>query len=314
MLEDLHIKYRPQEIEQLYGQEPLIKSLKKLFKENKLPHVFLFEGSSGCGKTTTARIIARKLGVEDRNIIEMDVATKGGIDDSRALIEGLKYQGFGKNPKKFIILDEVHAASKAYWQSLLKTLEDTPAHVYFALCTTESGKVPETIRTRCTSFLLKSIKADQLFDLLSSVAEAEGISDLDEDMLYLIAKESGGSARQALVNLNKCRGCKNLKDVKSVLESVEGDEDMIALCRALADASKPSITKVVDIIERMKEKNAESARIVLTNYLLACTFKAKKDSEKARFIGILSFFRKPYYQSDKMAPLLIDVLEYLSEE
>lgn len=305
MNQDLHIKYRPRELDELFGQDELVDSLKTLFKKS-VPHAFLFEGASGCGKTTTARIIAKMLGVDDESIIEMDVATKGGVDDSRALIENLRYTGFGKSPNKFVILDEVHAASKAFWQSLLKTLEDTPAHVYFALCTTESGKVPETIRTRCHSYVIKALRPSVLLEMLESVAEAEGI-EIDEEILRLISKESGGSARKALVNLSKCLGCKDVKQAKVLLESADAEEDVIALCRKLVGREKFGMVEAVALVSKMKEKNAESIRIVIVNYIAAVLLKAKKEGEIGRLLQTLDCFSSPYNSSEKMAPLLLSL-------
>lgn len=306
MSADLHIKYRPKELGELIGQDHIVSSIGEMFESGKVPHVFLFEGASGCGKTTTARIIAHTLGVEDSNILEMDVATKGGIDDSRKLIENLKYAGFGKNPNKFVILDEVHAASKAFWQSLLKTLEDTPPHVYFALCTTESGKVPETIRTRCHAYTIKSIKASELLELVTAVAEEEEI-ELDEDVLRLISKESGGSARMALVNLSKCRGVASLKEAKTTLETVEGEEEVITLCRKLVGREKFGMVEAIELVGKLKEKNSESIRIVLMNYIAAVILKSKKESEIGRLVQLLDCFSTPYNTSEKMAPLLISL-------
>lgn len=305
MNEDLHIKYRPRELDELYGQDELVDSLKKLFKKS-VPHAFLFEGASGCGKTTTARILAKMLGVDDESIIEMDVATKGGIDDSRALIENLRYTGFGKSPNKFVILDEVHAASKAFWQSLLKTLEDTPGHVYFALCTTESGKVPDTVRTRCHSYVIKPIRASVLLEMLESVVDAEGI-EMDEEILRLISKESGGSARKALVNLSKCLGCKDVKQAKVLLESVDAEEDVIALCRKLVGREKFGMVEAVALVAKLKEKNAESVRIVIVNYIAAVILKCKKEGEIGRLVELLDNFSTPYNSSEKMAPLLLSL-------
>lgn len=312
MSEDLHRKYRPQKLEQMIGQDHIVSSIGKLFKSGKVPHVFLFEGSSGCGKTTTARIIARQLGIDENNILEMDVATKGGIEDSRRLIEGLKYAGFGKNPNKFVILDEVHAASKSFWQSLLKTLEDTPEHVYFALCTTESGKVPDTIRTRCHQYTIKSLKTSDLLELITEVAEAEEI-ELDEEGLRLIAKESNGSARMALVNLSKCRGCESIKEIKATLESVDGEEEVITLCRKMVGREPFGIVEAIALVSKLKEKNAESIRIVLMNYIAAVVMKSKKESEIGRLLQIMDCFSTPYNSSEKMAPLLLSLGSALIE-
>jgi DNA polymerase III subunit gamma/tau len=306
MNEDLHIKYRPSDIDTVLGQTATTKSLNALFKGKKVPHAFLFTGPSGTGKTTLSRIIAKKLDIDEKSVLEVDAASKSGVDDARKLIESLQYAGFGKNINKFVIIDECHALSKAAWQSLLKSLEDVPDHVYFALCTTEAGKVPETIQTRCTTYNLGPIKTSDILELLIFVAEEEEI-DLEEKSLNLIAKDSRGSARRALVSLNKCRGCSDIDEVASVLETAENDEDVIVLCRMLVDRKRPKWEEVAKLVTRLKEKNAESVRIVVVNYLAACLMKSKKDEEAIRFLEMMDQFSTPYNASEKFGPLLMSL-------
>ena len=308
MSEDFHRKYRPKTFEEVIGQDAVVKSLLSLKKKNGgWPHTYLFTGPSGCGKTTLSRILASQMGVSESHIVETDAATKNGIDDMRNLTDSLKYCGFGTSPNKFIILDECHALSKAAWQSLLKVVEEPPPHVYFAFCTTEISKVPDTIQTRCHCYNLKSVGYSDLQELLEVVQEAEGLK-LPDNMLRLIAKESGGSVRGALVNLSRARSVSSIEELQELLESAEGEEDVIALCRLLAGRQTPSWEAVVGIVNKMKDNtNPESCRIAISNYLASCLMRSKKEGEALKFLSLMDNFATPYNGSDKMAPLLLSL-------
>ena len=174
--EPLHIKYRPRSLQDVRGQDAVVDSLTTALKKSTRPHSFIFTGPSGCGKTTLARILAEKFGCSPQNVIEIDAATNNGIDSMREVTSTLRYNGFGDTPNKAIIIDECHALSKAAWQSLLKSVEEPPAHVFFFFCTTENGKVPETINTRCQSYFLKPLRFDDLMDLLEFVVDEEALA------------------------------------------------------------------------------------------------------------------------------------------
>ena len=307
MSEDYHIKYRPSCLEEVIGQDAVIKSLQSLKKkEGAWPHAFLFTGPSGCGKTTLARIIASELKCDSSGILEADAASKSGVDDMRNLLDGLKYQGFGANPNKFIILDEVHSLSKNAWQALLKSLEEPPSHVYFALCTTEIGKVPDTIQTRCHSYNLKSVRYQDIQELLEIVVESEGLK-LETNAITRIAKECQGSVRKALVYLSMSRDCVSANEVSQILESAEGEEDVISLCRLLVGRQQPSWEQIMELLKKLSDTNPESIRIVMVNYLASCIMRSKREGEVAKFLNIMSHFSEPYNPSEKIAPLLLSL-------
>ena len=145
----LHIKWRPQKLNDVISHAFVVSSLKALLKEKECPHSFLFTGPSGVGKTTLARIVASYL---EAAVLEIDAATNTGIDAMRAVQDMARYKAID-NEKRVVIIDECHALSKQTWQSLLKIVEEPPAHLYWAFCTTEPDKVPATIKTRCVQYL-----------------------------------------------------------------------------------------------------------------------------------------------------------------
>ena len=220
-------KYRPQSFAELIGQEAMVKTLANAIARDRLAHSFLLTGVRGVGKTSTARLIAKALNcigpdgnggptiepcgicepcvaiAEGRHIdvIEMDAASHTGVDDVREIIEAVRYASVSARYKVYII-DEVHMLSKNAFNALLKTLEEPPAHVKFLFATTEVGKVPVTVLSRCQRFDLRRIPADLLAAHFGRVAEAEAVA-VEPEALALIARAAEGSARDGLSVLDQ---------------------------------------------------------------------------------------------------------------
>ncbi|MDA7829040.1 DNA polymerase III subunit gamma/tau [bacterium] len=222
----LALKYRPQEFKDLIGQEVMAQTITNAIKLGKTPNAYLLTGIRGVGKTTTARLIAKALNCEKNNdpkitcsgekfcatcqeiinsnhidILEMDAASKTGIDDVRELIENSKYSPTSTKFKIFII-DEVHMLSKQAFNGLLKTLEEPPPSLKFILATTEVRKIPVTILSRCQRFDLKRVSVEQLCFHLKKISEKEN-GKISEDGIKLIARTSEGSVRDSISLLDR---------------------------------------------------------------------------------------------------------------
>ena len=222
----LALKYRPQDFKDLIGQEVMAQTIINAIKLNKTPNAYLLTGIRGVGKTTTARLIAKSLNCEKSknpkinclennfcntcreiinsnhiDVLEMDAASKTGIDDIRELIENSKYSPTSANYKIFII-DEVHMLSKQAFNGLLKTLEEPPPSLKFILATTEVRKIPVTILSRCQRFDLKRVNVELLFNHLKKISKLEKGS-ISDDALKLIAKSSEGSVRDSISLLDR---------------------------------------------------------------------------------------------------------------
>ena len=220
-------KYRPQTFSELIGQEAMVQTLANAIRRERLAHAFVMTGVRGVGKTSTARLIAKALNcvgpdgqggptidpcgvcepcraiAEGRHIdvVEMDAASHTGVDDVREIIEAVRYAAVSARYKIYII-DEVHMLSKNAFNALLKTLEEPPAHVKFLFATTEVGKIPVTILSRCQRFDLRRIPGDMLQAHFAHVVVAEGVN-AEPAALALIASAAEGSARDGLSILDQ---------------------------------------------------------------------------------------------------------------
>ncbi|WP_420402740.1 DNA polymerase III subunit gamma/tau [Nisaea sp.] len=220
-------KYRPQTLDDLKGQDALVRTLRNALASGRLAHAFVLTGVRGVGKTTTARIIAKGLNcigpdgsggptvtpcgqcdpcraiTEDRHVdvMEMDAASRTGVDDIREIIDGVRYKPVSARYKVYII-DEVHMLSRNAFNALLKTLEEPPEHVKFIFATTEIRKVPITVLSRCQRFDLRRFDVSELMELFGTICGKEGI-EADEEALALISRAADGSARDGLSILDQ---------------------------------------------------------------------------------------------------------------
>lgn len=304
MSDTLITKYRPTKLDQVIGQAPAVRTLKRVI-ETKASRTFLFSGLPGVGKTTLARIVAELLGCPAQDIIEVDGASKTGIDDMRAVAEELRWKPLGDGASKAVIVDECHALSKSAITSLLKILEEPPPWVVWGLCTSEVAKLPEAIKTRCTHVALKPVDVDELVDLLEKVNKAEKYG-VPEKIIDLCAQEANGSPRQALANLTACLGVgKNEDEARALLRSASESKEAIDLARALVKGS--SWRELQKLLGAMKDVNPESVRHVVRAYLTKVALGARSEDEAGRALEILDAFLTPFHSSDGISPLVMAV-------
>jgi DNA polymerase III subunit gamma/tau len=197
----LYRKYRPENFDEVIGQDHIVSTIKGALDAGKVAHAYLLCGPRGTGKTTIARIIARELGSSVNDIYEMDAASNRRIEDVRAINDSIATMPFDSKYKVYI-LDEVHMFTKEAWNALLKTIEEPPAHVIFILATTELEKVPETIVSRCQSFIFKKPTEVVLSEVVTNVAQKEGYT-LGAGGAELIALLANGAFRDAYGTLQK---------------------------------------------------------------------------------------------------------------
>lgn len=220
----LYRKYRPQTFEEVIGQEQIVKTLLGAIKTEKVGHAYLFSGSRGTGKTSLARIFARAIGTHDDDIYEIDAASNGLVEDVRTLRDAVHTVPLHSKYKVYV-LDEAHMMSKSGFNALLKTLEEPPKHVVFILATTDEGKIPETIVSRCQSFHFEKPSQSTLKTLVENVAEKEGYT-LEPASADLIALLGDGSFRDTYGVLQKVIAASSDKKIsQQEVESATGAPD-----------------------------------------------------------------------------------------
>lgn len=262
-------KYRPQNFDDLMGQDVMVQTLKNAFKIDRIAHAYMLTGVRGIGKTTTARLLARALNyktdlidkpniemsetgyhcleiMESRHIdvIEMDAASRTGIADIREIIDSINYSPSSARFKIYII-DEIHMLSKAAFNGLLKTLEEPPSHVKFIFATTEVQKVPLTILSRCQRFDLRRFDNDLVRSLLLKVCSKENVK-IDDSVIGLISRASGGSARDSLSLLDQAIALSENDEALS--------EDLIRKMLGLSDQGR-----IIDLFEYISSGDVEAA-------------------------------------------------------
>jgi DNA polymerase-3 subunit gamma/tau len=263
-------KYRPATFEDMIGQGAMVTTLKNAFETGRIAHAFMLTGVRGIGKTTTARLLARALNYQTEtvdgpsvdlatpgrhceaimasthmDVLEMDAASRTGVDNMRELLDGVRYAPADARFKVYII-DEVHMLSAGAFNALLKTLEEPPDHAKFVFATTEIRKVPITVLSRCQRFDLRRVEADALAGHLRSIADKEGVA-ITDDGLALIARAAEGSVRDGL----------SLLDQAIVLGGTDGtevDAEQVRTMLGLADR-----VRLIDLFDAAMRGDAKAA-------------------------------------------------------
>ncbi|MBE6458587.1 MAG: DNA polymerase III subunit gamma/tau [Alphaproteobacteria bacterium] len=273
-------KYRPQDFNELLGQDALVQTLTNAIRNNRLHHAYILTGIRGVGKTTTARIIAKALNcigkdgregptinpcgicencraiAESRHIdvLELDAASRTGVDDMREILDGVRYKPTNGNYKIYII-DEVHMLSKSAFNALLKTLEEPPSHVIFIFATTEIRKVPITVLSRCQRFDLQRLSIDTLIGHFKNILSKEGLQAEDE-ALHMIAKAADGSCRDGLSLLDQAISLGSGTIKTDVVKNMIGLADRNQTFDLFEKLVSGDINKTVTILDEMYKNGA----------------------------------------------------------
>lgn len=291
----LHLDYRPGSLEELRGNDEIKNSLASIFtRTTDRPRAFLFVGASGCGKTTTARIVASLLKCGDRDVYEYNAANSRGVDTIREITQSSVYHPFeGKH--KVYIMDEAARLTRDAQSAFLKLLEDTPPHVTFILCTTDPENLLNTIRNRCVTYEFKPLKRSEIVQLLKAVLAAEEVQGYPDKIINEIAKQSEGCPRQALVLLESVIDIADDDEALKAVKSLRVSEDSIKeLCQQLVANNANSWHTAKSIFPAISNDPEKSRRAILS--YLGKVLISKSDPYIHR---LMSFFLDNYYDSGK---------------
>ena len=326
-------KWRPQTFEEVTGQEAITQTLRNAIEHDRLHHAYIFSGSRGVGKTTTARLLAKALNCrktdkpnptpcaandpdacvsckeisESRSIdvLEFDAASHTGVDDVREIILDSININPARDRNKIFIIDEVHMLSNSSFNALLKTLEEPPPNVAFIMATTELHKLPDTILSRCQEFEFRTISLTKIFDRLKIIAEAEKI-DVSDKALREIARTGEGSMRDAQSNFDQVISFSGEKiDVQDVTVAlgIASAEMMTRTAQAIADNKPAEVLKIVDELIGRGQDLRNFSRDLLSFFRDLLVFKMAGDAENLLDTAVLSReelqnYSAPFSESD----------------
>jgi DNA polymerase III gamma/tau subunit len=297
----LYNEWRPRLFKHVFGQAAVVVALQAALKQRSTQS-FLFSGPSGVGKTTLARILANKLQCQ---LTEIDGATYSGVDKMREIVSSVQYVPFGERGHA-VIIDECHRISAQAWDSSLKAVEEPPPGVHWLFCTTNPGKVPDTIQTRALHLRLKPLARDTLSRLVEEVAQRASIA-LEPTIIQLVVAEAHGSARQALVNLDACRSAATRVQAAQLLHTLQEGDVGLQLCRTLAgyENRESAWTSAMQLLDKLLAagEEPEGLRIRICHYFTAAIRKAEPQ-KAAALLQRMEPFAYAYGQADA-APHLV---------
>jgi DNA polymerase III gamma/tau subunit len=277
-------KYRPVDFDEIYGNQEAIASLREVVSSDDRQHSYLFTGPTGVGKTTLARIIANKV---DASILEIDGASHSGVDDVRGLVDMAIFQPITTQKNRMYIIDECHALSKQAWQALLKLLEDPPPYLFISLCTTETSKVPETIKTRCHPCALKAVSINDISRLLEDVCSIEGWTVVD-DVFNAIVVAASGSPRRALGILQAGHSVATRDELSKIIIGVDVESSaIVVLCKYLMTGGRDWKQIQVQLAELADDEEAIYQAI---RYLSSSAMRTEKEEVAKRYWDLLEAF------------------------
>jgi len=302
MSSELHRLYRPKKLSDVIGQPDAIKMIESWKKKDRFPHTVLLSGPSGCGKTTLARIIARMVGTEKIDLQENDCANLNSVEDIRALRDKKGLSPIAGKTRS-IILDEVHAFRKEAQNVMLKMLEEPPSHLYFFLCTTEPGKLMNTIRTRCTQINIRLLTDDEVTDLAKNICKTEKVK-LSDKVISKIVEIANGSARKAVVTLHSIISLDNEKEQLACLnKSAESEKSAFDIAKALF--KRNGMSELGPMLKSIEE-TPETIRRVILSYASSIILNSNGKAGICPFAhAVIEEFREPFFDESSGKPLLI---------
>lgn len=298
---ELYRKHRPRKLSDVLGQDGIVAALEGMLGRNAVPHALLFSGSSGCGKTSIARALCRRMGCETDgrkktgDFCEVNCAEARGIDTIREIQQRAGSAAMGKC--RVWLLDEAHRLTPDAQSGLLKTLEDTPAHVWFMLATTDPNKLLKTIHTRCTHFKVAPLPPKLIRKLLDDVAEKEGWEPLSDEVADKIIEVAEGSARKALVLLQQIADLEGDDAKLDAVSRSDTGRQAIEICRLLL-GGRAKWNEVASILKEIEDE-PESVRRMVLGYANKVLLGGGKQADRA--YQVIVAFEQAFYDGGAAA-------------
>jgi DNA polymerase-3 subunit gamma/tau len=290
---ELYKKYRPKVLQKVVGQAGALASIQKLLDKGELPHALLLSGPSGCGKTTVARILKKSLDCGNADWHEINSSDHRGVEMVREIRRYMNLAPI-EGECRIWLIDECHKLTSDAQNAFLKMLEDTPAHVYFFLVTTDAGKLIKAIHTRCTEVRFVSLTEDQLEGLLLEVIKYEAF-EVEEKIVKEIVGAAEGSARKALVILGQVGGLKGEEAQLAAVQASSVNKDQaIALARALVNHNA-GWKEVAVILKDLKDEDPEGIRYLVLAYSRAILLSGGPLAPRA--FMIIDYFSENFWDS-----------------
>ncbi len=306
----LAVDYRPREFSELCEQESIVNILQYQIDEDCPKNAYLFTGPAGCGKTTSARILANALNKGKGMPIEKDAARHNGVDKIRTIIDEAGFQSLDSKYKIFII-DEAHMITTEGWNAMLKILEEPPKNTIFIFCTTDPQKIIPTVLSRVQRFDFQRITLKTIIQRLKYILEQENLKDYDEEAIEFIARMANGGMRDAISLLEKCIDYQPTITVDSVIEAL-GYIDYDVLSDIVLALKNKEAGTVIEIIEKLYMSGVEIKFLVkqLLSFVLdLCTYSNLKNFN---FINVPSAFKdKMDYLTDNCSSAPVELLKEL---
>lgn len=286
--------YRPRNLNEVYGNKALKSSLGTILKKPKkvIPHVYLFTGPKGCGKTSLGRIVANHLKCNPFEFQEIDAAVYGKVEEARELAKNVHYPPM-KGDVRIWFMDEAHRLTDKSQEALLKTLEEPPEHAFFIFSTTDPQKLIKTFKDRCTIFEVKPLSDDEMLEMLEEVVEGEE-KKVPADVLKRIVNDAQGHPRAALKQLERVIDLPSKEMLAAAEQSAESEAQIIDLCRALLDPKSKweSIAKIISTLST----EPETSRYAILGYCNQVLLK----SDNPRAWLIIDCFSENTYNTGKV--------------
>jgi DNA polymerase III gamma/tau subunit len=290
---ELYKAHRPRSFKRVVGQPGAVKTLQKYVEDDRVPHCILFTGPSGCGKTTLARILKEKLECNDWDFSEINAAEARGIDTIRDIQQRMRLAAHGKCRVYYI--DECQKLTNDAQNALLKTLEDTPEHVYFLLATTDSSKVIKTIQTRACVIQLTGISDKDLVELLKRTCKDEG-KEVSDGVLERIAQVSESSARKAMVILDAVINLDNEEDQHKAIANADVKKVAFDLIKVMMPfKGKANWSEVATVLKSIEDEEPEGIRQMVLSIARGQLLKGGPMAGRA--FHVINCFRDPFYEN-----------------